>query len=910
MADPTWDQTTPAAPALTQSVTASGATPTWDNTQDAEDKYGTPGQMALTAVEHGAKGFAGPIATGAEKLASMAGVPGLTPADQAGREETNPWTAGMSEAGGLGVGILTGTGEAKLMTAAGEGAAKLAGLATPASKLARIGAGALKGAVETALYQGGDEISKRINDPNLAMSSAISHIGLSGLIGAAGGGLLGTISPLWSAANDGPVARSIQDFNNATDGSVIDQAANQPVQQIEEAGLGSGLRKQKSNAAELADIDQRNDWGTAPGITSDSREIQMGTDALLKGPPSIASIQARREYQNIYDKIGTSVDQATNAPAETLTETQAGNSLKDSLSAKLEAEYAPVKQMYQDIEPYQQAIPLSDRSTGTLSRTIGNLIEEKGLVPGTDRYNLVRTFADGIGDIDNLQKLKNFRTEVWKSAGQEKDIAGAISEKLNGVESRAIRRYAETMKSPMAKEKILSVVDQLEDANGQYSKFRGKLAELGDALGKKNIRGPQDFLDFVADMNPQKLAGKLFSQNNTEFASYFAKNFPEEFETMRGYQRGLIRQAATKEGALVPKLAAKQVFAMEPEMQKLLYSPGELQTLQDAQTYLEAMPKSFNPSGTDHMSAMRGFFEHPTGAVLANLRDFGIQSFIKAFGRATPGAENEAARILPLMGDAVGKKDVNPGAFKHATDYAMSVIRGENSTARAVKSVFNASIPVAASEWPSKDDTERLDNKLKEYRTNTDKYAQVGGELGHYLGGHDIALKGLAYNAVNYLNGLRPVVAKAAPLDPDLEPSREQTANFNRALAIAEKPLSILSLVKEGTITSQDVAHLNALYPGTLQNISQKLMDSLSDHVGKGNAVPYKIRFGLSALLGQPMDSGMTPQAVASNQAVFAQSNAREQAKGAPMKSKPSMVGMREMKPGNRISLSPQDDDA
>ncbi len=83
-----------------------------------EEKYGTVPQMALTAIEGGAKGAFGPVATAGEALLHKLGVPGTSPEEQAGREATNPILHGASETLGfaapaiasLGVSAAAGTG--------------------------------------------------------------------------------------------------------------------------------------------------------------------------------------------------------------------------------------------------------------------------------------------------------------------------------------------------------------------------------------------------------------------------------------------------------------------------------------------------------------------------------------------------------------------------------------------------------------------------------------------------------------------------------------------------------------------------------------------------------------------------------------------------------------------------------
>lgn len=180
-----------------------------------EDIYGTPGQQALTVLEGAGHGYAGPVATGIEKGLSKLGVPGLSPEEQEARARTNPGEHVASEIGGFGLGALTGSGEAAVLSKIGEGAAGLAGGAGIVSKIAQTG---IKAGAELSALQAGDEISKTMNqDPNQTLGSAAINIGLSGIIGGAGGTVLGSVSPLFkTAANKLGVTKLATEFMGET----------------------------------------------------------------------------------------------------------------------------------------------------------------------------------------------------------------------------------------------------------------------------------------------------------------------------------------------------------------------------------------------------------------------------------------------------------------------------------------------------------------------------------------------------------------------------------------------------------------------------------------------------------------------------------------------------------------------
>lgn len=199
-------------------------------------KFGSPGQQAIGALEGFAQGVAGPVAPAIER-----GL-GVNPENINYREEANPTTHALSEVAGFALPLLLTAGasaEARAAVKAGtigadaakgtSAVAKIAkygtvpGLITSAGELANtgskalgmgiIGGAAASAATEMALMSGGDEISNMVRDrPADSLGSALTNVGLSGLLGAVGGGALGAVSPLWKATVGDRAGQMIEDM--------------------------------------------------------------------------------------------------------------------------------------------------------------------------------------------------------------------------------------------------------------------------------------------------------------------------------------------------------------------------------------------------------------------------------------------------------------------------------------------------------------------------------------------------------------------------------------------------------------------------------------------------------------------------------------------------------------------------
>lgn len=164
-----------------------------------EDKYGGMGQQAITALEGAAD-----VATFGAATGISQGLGLTTAEDQAARREINPGSRLVGEIGGLAAtSFIPGVGAANVLGKAGSAAAMATeqaitqGVARSAGQrlMAGIGSQAVRGAVESTLFQGGEEVSRAfIEDPVQVAESAAAHLGLAFVMGGMFGGALGAAS--------------------------------------------------------------------------------------------------------------------------------------------------------------------------------------------------------------------------------------------------------------------------------------------------------------------------------------------------------------------------------------------------------------------------------------------------------------------------------------------------------------------------------------------------------------------------------------------------------------------------------------------------------------------------------------------------------------------------------------------
>lgn len=799
-----------------------------------ESQYGGLGGAVKAFGEGAARGASFGLSSGAERLL------GVPKEDIAGREEANPIASTLGEVAGMAGSLVTGVGEGALLAKAGAAAAKqLAG----GTFIREVGQQAVRQAVEFGLMSGGEEIHKAfIEDPNQTAQSAIAHMGLSSVMGGVFGGAFGA------------AAKGIKAVPNVLEGKFLSQADKAGVEagdlsaiirnsdtlrQVEKDGLLASLSRKKADAPEIEKAAKSIGAPVLEGMVSDSKLIQKAEDALINGPPTYSSIKRQELYNQGYKAAESAIDQAL-GQGSTMSKAEIGNVFKKEITSQLEAQNAPIKQMYDNLKTKFDVIPLRENAGKDVVEELSTFPELR-ITPNSPQGSLIKNVLKNIENVKTVDDLKIFKSSLREGLGLastpgEKRIAAIIGDKLTELEESSIESFAKKMAAPEEKTAILSLIDQRKAANKQYSALINKVKTLSEQLGKGKVHGIQDAIHFINEkLTPEEVTQRLFAKNNSEFMSFFQKEFPNQMSLMRDYQKGVLRESASTTGKMSPKVLFNKVNKLEPEIQASLFAPEELAKLKDAETYLRAFPEKFNPSGTANLSAFRSFFEHPMGASVANARDFALDKFVKL------------AALSPEL--------------SQASELAKATVKGWNAMTKGVKTIFDPSskqvISLASNAATQRD---KLKKQIDDYTLDPNRMLSINDN--NPIPEYNAPFAETSMRAVNYLAMLKPRTDKFGPLDPPKTPSADAVSAYNRQLDIANNPMLVLNHVKNGTLIPQDMITVQTIYPELYNQMQQKMMSEIVNTSSKGKIVPYKNRMALSLFMGQPLDSTMSPEGI------------------------------------------------
>lgn len=880
-----------------------------------EEKYGGLGQQTKAFAEGAAKAATFGLSTQVEKSF------GVKPEDIRGREET-----GMG--GTLGqVASLAVPFAPEAMAVNSVGHAVEAALPA-ATTLAKIGSAAAKSSVETALVQGGDEVSKMLSadqPPANAVETAVANMSLAGLLGGALGGGVAGISPLWKAAGGQKVNALLNGLADRA-GGIEGQLPESPaVQFMKKTGMDmppelgaliSGDKDLNSKALNLLQTDT-NRSGIEYQKTFDKFKSDLGdmlATNLGKAPeevPTIAdldryntgkslgdtlakeydtqlapAVKGFEEYSNKYEKLALEpsmadksldpeVSKAYRKASDQLAQLQnkvAALEQSGDINKAIEAA-GRAQEAQTNVLEMQKKLGLPG-TTDTIAQRINQLAEKEGWTtsPSSDVMKLVNTATNEVPALKTLGQLKSYISQLNDKAfadplnGPLKRAGGMINGILKDQESEllaktigekegaeAYAKFTEARKAYAAQSKVKEYLDSVLHAKGSTSGYAKSIRTMGQQDGEKLL---------------QRLSGK----NDADLLAFLQKQYPETSKILKDHHINELLAGANEAGKINPNRLTKGLNKMSPQMRSFIANPEQLQRMQgvsEMMEHLKEATKNYNYSNSGRL-AHNLLSEFGAGATNAIGAIAGHSPFVgaitgylgKAIGKDIPDAYR-----LALLKKYGSNAPVNSQAFVSMADFINHTIQGQNLMGKATKNLFKAGAEVLPqSQIPTANERAKLDKQLKLIANDPMQLQKAGGDTSHYMPEHGAAMAQTATQAAQYLNSIRPQSGVTNPLDTKMKPNAEQQHNYDNALNIAQQPLTVLQKIQQGRLNSNDLTHLQAMYPNLYASMRQQVTDNMSAALEKGQQIPYKTRIGLSLFLAQPLDSTLTQQAIQATQ--------------------------------------------
>lgn len=864
------------------------------DTNQAQQDYGGIGNTIKAAGEGLVRG----VLPGGGKVLQVFGD---APEAQKGRELANPGISGTSEIGGMGLGLLAGTGEEKLAAEGLDAASGGGGLydtaksiigaptkaisgvghaitdaATPeAANLAQKALGlGLGSAAEGAAYGLGQSLDdSALGDPNALGENLLHNVGYSALFA---GGLGSMMAPF---AKETSKAEEL--FSKGA--SPMDAAVGElPTE--EQEGVISSLKKEKANAQDIRDAAQTIGAPVLPIQVADSPTIIKLDEALGKRTDEvgIAHNNQMREAQ----KIGSDAveNNLSNVTGDTAAET--GAKIRDDLANVVEQKYEPLKQAFNEVEQITGPIQLAPQDADGVAKELEQIIKDKNLPKNREKAKFIQDYANSVREASSASELDQLRSQILAEgredyklkgfAGNMATILGQAREKFGTLAVNAMPEGAEKI----AAQKILDGVPALKK---QYGEFAQEVGRHGQKLGLGKNVSPGEFLSKLTDegrISDEMIAKKLMTKNDTGFLEFLQKNAPDSFQSLMDREKTRILELAHKGDQFNAKAALREIDKLSPELRGLIFKPEELQQIEAGGKYLKSFPREVFASNTTTHANIGEQFSGMAGAAAALATGHPLiaagAAFKHFYGNKLTSQAMKAA-IEHLGPGAEGKV----GAFSMLERMNGKFINQVTSKSKALfnfdKQLAGAAAGSVLSKLVAPDDKkhEAMQKQITEYANNPEKliddlskHTQPVFQYAPNIAG---GLQKSAARATDFLNSKLPVMPKTGPMGPKLKPSLSQKAVFGNYMNTIENPLHVMDKIKEGTMVPGDLEALSNVYPKTLQQMQQSVYSAMVNHIDKNGTenIPNQLKVQLSLFLGQDMDSSISPQAVAANQAVL-----------------------------------------
>lgn len=827
-------------------------------------KYGTPGQTALAALEGAVEGATFGLSTGVETFL------GVDPEAIRGRREASPFVQGAGQVAGIATSsLIPGVGAANLLDNAGLAVAKaVLPAAETATTLSKVGSAAVKLATENAMVGAGDEVSKAFSqDPDATFGNAIANIGLSGLVGGGVGALgAGVVSPLWKATIGDKLDGILQAYHIKAGGVDGFVPAN-----VDADIAASGIKTTPAIRAAVSGDPQ------AAGVFSrlEQEDVAKSGKALQK-----ESEQFRNDAsEETLNAIGYSADDIANYSKADL-----GRDAMNTFKQEFRDVSDPISEGYNGITDKFKNTPLTRGAYGsdaylapaspidTLSDNVSKMALANKYTPTMPETKIVNQVLEQLGEAKNVQDISEIMTQVRGATSADPALRN-VGRQLRDT----LLEGQQNILGNLIQKESPELFDKYVALRGQYAKMARVADEAGSQLSIGKFHGPKDFLDTLeAKRSPEEFLNNLSPKKNAEVIPYLQQNFPKTLEKVRQNElmdlaRPAVLSAKGKADISVQRFNAALAKA-SPELRDFMLTKESQGKLGAIQRLLEGLnDPTHNFSNTAR--TIDKLMEHVPGSATAMislatghnpLMATGVGAITKTLGKDIPAATNLA--WLRFMGS---KEPINSGAFATMVKWADAAQKGAVATSKATKGVFSAGREVLSENlWPTDKDTDKLDASLQKIQKDPSSLLNVGNSISHYAPDHAQAISQNTMRVSNYLNGIRPGTTQSGPLDKPKPPSKADEASFKNALTIAEQPLVVMDKLKSGSLTSKDILHLNNMYPQVYQNLKQKLSDEMINASKEEDQIPYKIRQGLSLFMGQPLDSTMTPGSIMAAQAI------------------------------------------
>lgn len=253
-------------------------------------------------------------------------------------------------------------------------------------------------------------------------------------------------------------------------------------------------------------------------------------------------------------------------------------------------------------------------------------------------------------------------------------------------------------------------------------------------------------------------------------------------------------------------------------------------------------------------------------------------------------------KILPALTQPLLKGAISGPGMAEAASLGASALKGQMILENASKAAIGGGRAAALKSLiPSKEETAKLQDQVTANQKDPNRMIASSSRVGDYMPDHAAMIGAKASMVTNYLAQAEPKPVQQNVFDRPIEPTDHQKMAYERTLQIAQKPVSLMYHIAQGSLIPSDVKDINAMHPDVHQAMTEQLTKHAIETMADGGVIPRTVQQAISLFAGQPLSASMTPQAIMAAQNVFTQQQASQQGQSAPGKAKKSDNGLNKL---------------
>lgn len=365
------------------------------------------------------------------------------------------------------------------------------------------------------------------------------------------------------------------------------------------------------------------------GVLTDNPNFQK-LESGLSQSGSLPAKGVRDQYNNFFKGI----DQASDKIADLKTpqsDFSLGASIKDDLAKQVNNARAPVSEMYNNLTPDLQKIPVD---AGVVNQTFGTL-KRNPIFQTKDGMEALEDAKNVALQQPELNSLKEWRSTVRDSVGStsapiDEKRAEAIQNAATTIRDNSINVMKENLPQRLHPE-VDNLIDEIATADSAHAGNLKDLNSIKSIVGPKDINSPVTFLNKLSDMKEEDIARRAANLDVTSMQNLKNK-FPTVFDKAQAAKiNDMVQNSMSPTSGFNVNRFMKQYGDMGQEAKDLIFTPELQSHIENLKTIKQAIPEKLGPSGTPEGLMTMNMLDPKRNAL-----DYGIKKVLDYASGAKP----------------------------------------------------------------------------------------------------------------------------------------------------------------------------------------------------------------------------------------------------------------------------------